>query len=977
MMAETDSREKKCWPCDPRWWPLLVLALSCELSAIRAAERWQGRLASGELITAPEILEWNEPASKPTLAGRALLDAQQPFQSLWDEEAPAVEAPVSYVELIGGDRLTGVIQGWQAAGVSPYHAVPPHLLIQPTMEIFPNDGSPRLPVRVATRWLRKVVWSSQSGTVYEPATVWLKEGGRVAFRSVRWTESGVTLLTESGLRSFSFHELGELHFPQTDDWEAYQQALVVLSPGLKSRLAQLDLANGSRLTTSMERFQARHWGDRKRPQAWWQLVQPVWALDPLWIPFPQITSWYWFLPEEPPLSWSAPVRVERQPVFGSSWLWRGDLNTLGQPLLLGDSVRHLRGFGVHGSTSLTFSLPAAARAFRTQAGLDRAAGTGGSVQLSVQQEGAEPLFATEPLIGSSQVVDSGWKSFAAADATASRTLTFRSDMLRDSAPAGADPFDIRDIVSWGSPTLRLDRETLLAQQAQFVPAAIPGLSGWTIAPDMLVSLKYRNWLDETDHRVPAYRGLWSTDRPFVVLSRKVTLSSADRWLSLIVSRFEASSVPTRMQIKLDGRSAGEFEIPVRQGPIDPAPVTVPVPEGGERTVQVDVVIYAGTPDSWWEWRGLVATPEPPGIRTLFDEVNVAWLPDPAAGSASIETGGAFSGEKFLRVPAGRLDIPSEERLSAVIAELPRLGEYRFLTFAWKGKETPRLAFSLAHEGRLRSEIAGGLGLGGAGNPAVGPNGRFRKLEERGLRAGFTWEAGAAEVEDGLKPIRVQPKVPMEWQFVTRDLTQDFGPLLLTGLGWECQQSGAGDWDAIVLARTPQDAQALQQRYATKKSIEDDPHYSQKAVRPEDWGPAVAAFAPAFGTPNATHGLLQKREHQGQVGGWQTHPEQQDKPLILRTVHQFPADRPQELDLLVSHQPGSDFQLLVRVNHEVLLDQLIDQELTQPQRGWASLTVDLSKFQGQTVLVEVLNASNNWSNEHAVWKRLEIRDRAAP
>ena len=977
MMGDTDSRKEGCWQRIDRWWLLLVLALSFDLSASTAAERWQGRLTSGELITAPEILDWNEPASRPTLAGRALLDERQPFQALWDQEAPVGEPPTAYVELIGGDRLTGEIQGWQATGVSPYHVAPPHLLIQPTMEIFPNDGSPRLPVRVATRWLRKVVWSSQSGTVYEPATVWLKEGGRVAFRSVRWTESGVTLLTESGLRSFSFHELGELHFPQSDDWEAYQQVLAVLSPGLKSRLVQVDLANGSRLTTSMERFQARHWGDRKRSQSWWQLVQPVWALDPLWIPFPQITSWYWFPPEEPPLSWSAPVRVERQPVFGSSWLWRGDLNTLGQPLMFGNSERHLRGFGVHGSTSLTFTLPAAARAFRTQAGLDQAAGIGGSVQLSVVQGDAAPLFATEPLIGSSRVIDSGWKDLIAAEATAPRTLALRSDMLRDAAPAGADPFDIRDIVSWGSPTLRLDRETLLQQQPQYVPTAIPGLAGWTIAPEMVASLKYRNWLDETDHRVPVYRGLWSTDRPFIVLSRKVTLSAADRWLSLIASRFEASSVPTRLQVKLDGRSAGEFDIPVRLGPIDPAPITVPLPEGGERTVQVDVVIYAGTPDCWWEWRGLVATPEPPGMHTLFDEGSVAWVSESDNGGASLVTGGAFSGEKFLRVPAGRLDVPADDRLSAVIAELPRLGEYRFLTFAWKGSETPRLALSLAHEGRLRSEIAGGLGLGGVGTPRVGANGRFRKLEERGLRTGFTWEAGTAEMTDGLKPIRVQPQVPAEWQFVTRDLTQDFGPLLLTGLGFECQTTGTGDWDAIVLARTPQDVQALQQRYSAMKPAESDPHYSRKAVRPEEWGAAVAAFAPAFGTPNATHGLFQKREHQGQTDGWQTHPEQRDKPLILRTVHQFPADRPQELDLLVTHQPGSDFPLQVRMNGAVIFEQLINEELTRPQRGWASLTVDLSKFQGQTVLVEVLNGSNDWSNEHAVWKRLELRDRASP
>jgi hypothetical protein len=89
---------------------------------------------------------------------------------------------------------------------------------------------------------------------------------------------------------------------------------------------------------------------------------------------------------------------------------------------------------------------------------------------------------------------------------------------------------------------------------------------------------------------------------------------------------------------------------------------------------------------------------------------------------------------------------------------------------------------------------------------------------------------------------------------------------------------------------------------------------------------------------------------------------------------LPKDRPMMLDLHVTHQLDCDWQLVVRANGEVMIDQLIDSKLTIPQRGWATIQIDLGKFAGQNVLLEVLNQSNNWQNESAFWKRIELVDR---
>ena len=80
-----------------------------------------------------------------------------------------------------------------------------------------------------------------------------------------------------------------------------------------------------------------------------------------------------------------------------------------------------------------------------------------------------------------------------------------------------------------------------------------------------------------------------------------------------------------------------------------------------------------------------------------------------------------------------------------------------------------------------------------------------------------------------------------------------------------------------------------------------------------------------------------------------------------------------LELHLTHHPQFDWQLVVRANGQVIHDQLIDQKLTTPQRGWATIQVDLSKFAGQKVLLEVLNQSNNWQNEIAYWKRIDLVD----
>lgn len=127
----------------------------------------------------------------------------------------------------------------------------------------------------------------------------------------------------------------------------------------------------------------------------------------------------------------------------------------------------------------------------------------------------------------------------------------------------------------------------------------------------------------------------------------------------------------------------------------------------------------------------------------------------------------------------------------------------------------------------------------------------------------------------------------------------------------------------------------------------------------------------FSTLDLVHGLVRLKEHAGQTDVLRTHPNAQDKPAIFRAGLILPKDKPAMLDMHVTHNPLADWQLVVKVNGEVIHQELIDQKLTTPQRGWATIQVDLTRFADKKVLIEVLNQSNNWTNEFAFWKRLEI------
>lgn len=937
-----------------------------------AAERYAAMFTDGSRVEEAEVREWFEPASPAKIAGRMLFDAANPVRWILDRQQPIASDPSMYVEFQVGDRLAGEVVSFRPDSGNSYEHEPAHLVLRPLAEFQPPDDPQQGEIRLGIEWLRRVVWQRAATDEYRPGTAWLRSGGMQAFRTLRWSDGAVTLLTTDGIKTVSFSDLAELHLPNVDPWESYYEQLAVLTPQLKSRMMQVETGDGSRLTTSIERFQARHHGDRNRPEQWLQLIQPAWSLDPIWLRYRTIRAWRFHAPTDVPLTNMLPVEVRRQSVFGSGWNWRTNQNVQRGPLQSA-TQEFGWGFGVQASCDLTFEWPDAARAWRTSFGLDRTVGSGGFARLTFVTGDGQVVGPQPTLHGSQFVGDTGWLTLPAVPAE-KRRLLLRADMAHSDRPAEADPFDLRDAVNWYEPEIRLDPAVLATEVAGRGFARLNGLHGWTMSPVDIRALTLVNALDVTYARDPQFRLTTGTTDRFYTVSRKLKVGPRDRWLSIAATRF-ADAKPTFVQVRLDDRSLGEFEVPVRTGLSDPDPILLPVVEHQGKSVSLELVVFPTEENSLVDWRGTALTEEKPGLLTIFeDEPEFAAQLNRNTGQVELDPEKPFSGNVSLKLTPDAGDNPRLSGLDATICEQPRLGQYRWVLFAWKQPTGTRVQVQFANDGRLGEFIAqaGRRANQLKGKPARGRSRFDGPPDDRGLRHGYAYDAGNQKQTAGA-PLRLNGALPKDWQLLARDLYGDFGSFNLTGLALSCHEGEAAWFDHIYLARTPQDIEFARSYLVNPVPTPParDPSVLDQAATRADFGRLLAPFTTQFSATEMAHGLIRLREHAGQTDVLRTYPNAPDKPSVLRAGVTLPQDKPAMLDLHVTHYPNADWQLVVKVNGESIHQELIEEKLTVPQRGWASIQVDLSQFAGQKIYLEVLNQSNNWSNEFAYWKRIAI------
>ena len=114
-----------------------------------------------------------------------------------------------------------------------------------------------------------------------------------------------------------------------------------------------------------------------------------------------------------------------------------------------------------------------------------------------------------------------------------------------------------------------------------------------------------------------------------------------------------------------------------------------------------------------------------------------------------------------------------------------------------------------------------------------------------------------------------------------------------------------------------------------------------------------------------HAWVGYREHyRGQDNLMITHPVSGETPGILSRRVRLPKKSPQ-LRLLLSSYGGCDAGLRVCINGKVVEDRIVKGEVFQ------DLRIDLSKWAGKSVKIELANYANDWCHEVLIWKKIDI------
>ena len=135
--------------------------------------------------------------------------------------------------------------------------------------------------------------------------------------------------------------------------------------------------------------------------------------------------------------------------------------------------------------------------------------------------------------------------------------------------------------------------------------------------------------------------------------------------------------------------------------------------------------------------------------------------------------------------------------------------------------------------------------------------------------------------------------------------------------------------------------------------------------------AVAKFAPGWKVTDCGKDMDPglRDEALGRKNVLVTHPFSTDVPCVLRRKVSVPAGKKARLRLLVAHHPGGDWRLAVKVGGKELLSRTIGKKTTE--KGWATVTADLSSYAGKSVEVALENRANGWSWEAAYWGEIAV------
>ncbi|MDP6848265.1 MAG: NPCBM/NEW2 domain-containing protein, partial [Kiritimatiellia bacterium] len=397
----------------------------------------------------------------------------------------------------------------------------------------------------------------------------------------------------------------ELQKATAADREAREKELAKSKEELDKVTAKLS-AQEKHLAALKARHAATEGGDK----TWIHVIQPIWSLDCLHVPFPVINVRYSFSPNLVPLCRIRPASAVSPPFLP----WRMNRNSRDQ-LLSSCGKDYGWGFAVHAYSELRFLLPNYAETFRSTAGIDSIVGSGGCASARVYLGSIEtkPLFESPPLIGSQKTVDTGRLKLH-QPLEGPIQLVLQADPAIHDAPPGADPLNIRDNLDWLDASIELDSATLQKHVQQRIGPLIACSRGWTFGADPRDIDIRTCYLARYGHTGIESSQLLALVQPLkqpLLLSRKMLIGPSEKYLAVYLSTEQGYSPGSHaVTLSVEKKQIKARKFPIRQDWQNwPSPLLFQLDEYQGRTVTLELTQRADRKPL--HWRAIITSEELP------------------------------------------------------------------------------------------------------------------------------------------------------------------------------------------------------------------------------------------------------------------------------------------------------------------------------------------------------------------------------
>ena len=147
------------------------------------------------------------------------------------------------------------------------------------------------------------------------------------------------------------------------------------------------------------------------------------------------------------------------------------------------------------------------------------------------------------------------------------------------------------------------------------------------------------------------------------------------------------------------------------------------------------------------------------------------------------------------------------------------------------------------------------------------------------------------------------------------------------------------------------------------------NHQRAGIAPEGAQKVLQRVAPGFRVRDIGEGGVKPQPEFRNEFAVQTHPLSRTMPCVLHRHLEVAEGKTTKLRIRASYHPHGNWQLRVLANKKVIHDQIVSYETVKKE--WLDLEIDLTKFAGKHVDLELENRANDWAWEFGFWGKVEV------